>query len=328
MTELIKVIVSIKDPFTLLAFFAVVLLLAFKTKTVPESLFRLLGQKIGRDRFYQLLNRTLLFSFAVFLVLCGIAVLGQWLTYKTSARAASLEELKTELAHRDATDAAAKRAVAEYEKALQLSQNDKLSEAIASLEASLKAVPTATARETLALLYQEAGNRDGAIRLAKEAVSEARDSGNAVQKVKADRLLASVTTPGPPTPSQACPANAGLIGEKLNLPSGGDNFETAPLLVPCVYGGQFDVEQAARKYYKVVVNGGQTLRVVFRTRGVDAKTVNIALHGPDGGQLSGWTVYGESNVTKPLEYKADQSGAAYVSLSGGVRGSALEISVR
>ena len=68
--------------------------------------------------------------------------------------------------------------------------------------------------------------------------------------------------------------------------------------------------------------------MVFRTRGVDAKTVNIALHGPDGGQLSGWTVHGESNVTKPLEYKADQSGAAYVSLSGGVRGSALEISVR
>ena len=93
--ELIKVIVSIEDPFTLLAFFAVVLLLAFKTKTVPESLFRL-QPEIGRDRFYQLLNRTLLFSFAVFLVLCGIAVLGQWLTYKTSARAASLEELKTE----------------------------------------------------------------------------------------------------------------------------------------------------------------------------------------------------------------------------------------
>ena len=274
MTELIKVIVSIKDPFTLLAFFAVVLLLAFRTKTVPESLFRLLGQKIGRDRFYQLLNRTMLYAFAVFLVLCGIAVLGQWLTYQTTARAASLEELKTELSHRDATDAAVKRAITEYEKGLQLSQNDKLSEAIASLELSLKAVPTATARETLALLYQETGNRDGAIRLAKEAVSEARDSGNAVQKVKADRLLASVTTPGPATPSQACPANAGLIGEKLNLPAGGDNFETAPLLVPCVYSGQFDVEGAELKYYKVAVNGGQTLRVVFRTRGVDAKTVN------------------------------------------------------
>ena len=328
MTELIKVIVSIKDPFTLLAFFAVVLLLAFRTKTVPESLFRLLGQKIGRDRFYQLLNRTFLYSFAVFLVLCGIAVLGQWLTYKTTARAASLEELKIELAQRDVTDAAVKRATAEYEKALQLSQNDKLSEAIASLEASLKAVPTVTARETLALLYQEAGNRDGAIRLAKEAVSEARGSGNAVNIVKAERLLASVGTTSQPMPSQPCPANAGLIGEKLSLPSGGVNFETAPLLVPCVYSGQFDVEGAERKYYKVAVNGGQTLSVVFRTRGVDAKTVNIALHGPDGGHLGGWTVYGESNVTKPLEYKADQSGAAYVSLSGGVRGSALDISVR
>ena len=41
MTELIKVIVSIKDPFTLLAFFAVVLLLAFRTKTCvsTKSLF-------------------------------------------------------------------------------------------------------------------------------------------------------------------------------------------------------------------------------------------------------------------------------------------------
>ena len=57
MSELIKVIVSIKDPFTLLAFFAIaVLLLAFRTKTVPESLFRLLGQNIGRDRFYRLLE--------------------------------------------------------------------------------------------------------------------------------------------------------------------------------------------------------------------------------------------------------------------------------
>lgn len=42
MTELIRVIVSIKDPFTLLAFFAVVLLIAFRTKKVLESVFRLL----------------------------------------------------------------------------------------------------------------------------------------------------------------------------------------------------------------------------------------------------------------------------------------------
>ena len=174
MTELIKVIVSIKDPFTLLAFFAIVLLIAFRTKKVPELVFRLVGQKIGRDRFYVLLNRVFLYSFAVFLVLCGIAVLGQVLSYKTAARTASVEELKAELALSKVSDAAAQRAIAEYEKALEFNRQDKLGEAIASLEASLKAVPTATARETLALLYQKTGNRDRAIRLAEQALAETR----------------------------------------------------------------------------------------------------------------------------------------------------------
>ena len=328
MTELIKVIVSIKDPFTLLAFFAVVLLIAFRTSTVPESVFRLVGQKVGRDRFYVLLNRTLLYAFAVFLVLCGIAVLGQVLSYMTTARAASVEELKGELALRQADAAAAQSAITEYQKALELSRNDKLGEAITSLEASLKAVPTATARETLALLYQKAGNRDGAIRLAEQAVSEARDSGDAVKTTKAERLLASVTTPPQRMASQPCPPDAGLVGAKLNLPPGGDDFETSPLLVPCVYSGQFDVEESQPKYYKVGLKSGQTLRVVLRTRGVDAKSTSVNLHGPNGGHLSGYTVWGESAITRPLEYKADQFGAAYVKLSGGVRGSALDLSVR
>jgi hypothetical protein len=39
-------------------------------------------------------------------------------------------------------------------------------------------------------------------------------------------------------------------------------------------------------------------------------------------------VHGENAITKPLECKTDQSGAAYVKLTGGVRGSALEISVQ
>jgi hypothetical protein len=328
MTELIKVIVSIKDPFTLLAFFAVVLLIAFRTKAVPESLFRLLGQKISRDRFYVLLNRTLLYAFAVFLVLCGIAILAQVLNYMTTARAASVEELKGELAVRKASDAAAQRAIEEYQKALVLSRDDKLSDAIASLEASLKAVPTATARETLALLYQKTGNRDGAIRLAEQAVSEARASGDAIRTAKAERLREDVTTRAQQVPPQACPPGAGLVGAKLNLPPGGDDFETSSPLIPCVYSGQFDVEESRPKYYKVDLKAGQTLRVVLRTRAVGAGSTNIGLHGPNGGYLGGSTAYTGSTVTNPLEYKADELGAAYVSLSGGVRGSAVEISVR
>ena len=123
-----------------------------------------------------------------------------------------------------------------------LSQDDKLSEAIASLEASLKAVPTASG-ETLALLYKKAGNRQGAIRLAEQAVSEAHESGDAIRIAKADRLRADVAS-AQPMSLEACPPGAGLVGAKLKLPPGGDDFETAPLLVPCVYSGQFDVEES------------------------------------------------------------------------------------
>jgi len=327
MSELIRTIVSIKDPFTMLAFFAVVLLMAFRTKTVPESVFRLLGEKIGRGRFYALLNRALLYAFAVFLVLCGIAILGQVLGYMTAAKAASLYELKGELELRQADAEAKQRAIAEYEKALILSQDDKLSEAIASLEASLKAVPTATARETLALLYQKAGNRQGAIHLAQQAVSEAHESGNAIKIAKAERLLADVKASAQPA-LEACPPGAGLVGAKLKLPLGGDNFETAPLLVPCVYSGQFDVENSQPAYYKVALKSGQTLKAVLRARDVGAEWTSINLHGPNGGHIRGVAVNGESAITGPLEYKAEQSGAAYVKLTGGVRGSALDISVQ
>jgi hypothetical protein len=51
MSQLIKAAVSIKDPFTLFAFLAVILLIAFRTKTVPESIFKLVSEKITRERF-------------------------------------------------------------------------------------------------------------------------------------------------------------------------------------------------------------------------------------------------------------------------------------
>jgi hypothetical protein len=70
------------------------------------------------------------------------------------------------------------------------------------------------------------------------------------------------------------------------------------------------------------------LRVILRTRDVNAHSTTVKLHGPDGGILNGYTLYGESNRSRALEYKADELGTAYVSLSGGVRGSALEISVK
>ena len=87
--------------------------------------------------------------------------------------------------------------------------------------------------------------------------------------MRAERLLASVTTPTQTKPVQPCPPGAGLIGAKLNLPQGGEDFETAVLLTPCVYAGQFDIEKSEPVYYKVALEAGQSVRVVIRTRAVD-----------------------------------------------------------
>ena len=243
MADLIKVIVGVKDPITLLAFFAIVLLIAFRTKSVPESVFRLIGEKIGRDRFYRLVNRTMIYAFAVFLVLAAVAVLGQVLNYKTTVRVASVEDLKAELAESQADEEAAQRAIAEYEKALSLARNDAtVNEAIVSLKASLDAVPTATARETLALLYQRVGNRGEAVRLADEVATDARRSGDAVQVARAERLIETAAVQPPARAvSERCPSDAGFVGPKLTLPLGGDDFERATLVTPCFYTPQVDI---------------------------------------------------------------------------------------
>jgi tetratricopeptide (TPR) repeat protein len=328
MSDLIKAAVSIKDPFTLLAFFAVILLIAFRTKSVPESVFKLVSEKISRERFYQLVHRAFLYVFAVFLVLCGVAVLGQVLGYMTTAKAASLEELKAELALRHGDDNAARQAMEEFQKGLAQAQDQKLSDAIASLEASLKAVPTAAARQTLALLYQKAGDTKRAIQLAEQAVTAARETGDAVKTAKAERLLSAVSASSPASTPKSCPSNAGLIGPKLDLPPGGDTFETATLLLPCVYKGLTDTENGQWRYYKIAVRSGQTLKVVMRTGDVNPSSAAIRLHGPDGASLG--TVYGYlgSSLTKPLEFKAAEPAVAYVGVTGGVRGAAFDFSVR
>jgi hypothetical protein len=207
-------------------------------------------------------------------------------------------------------------------------QDQKLSDAIASLEASLKAVPTAAARETLALLYQKAGDTKRAIQLAEQAVAAGREAGDAVKTAKAERLLNAVSASRPASNPKSCPSNAGLIGPKLDLPPGGDTFEAATLLVSCVYKGVTDTETKQWWYYKLAVRSGQTLKVVMRTRNGDDPTAAIRLHGPDGANLGGYVAYGSSYLTKPLEFKADEPAVVYVGVSGSVRGSAFDFSVQ
>lgn len=328
MSELIKALVDVKDPFTLFAFLAVVLLVAFRTRTVPESLFRLLGEKITRERFYRLINRSLVYTFAVFLVLCGIAIAGQILEYKTTARAASLEELRLELQSRGVEDVAGQRALDEYEKGLASREENQLADAIASLEASLSAVPTLTARETLALLYAQAGHRERAVQTAEQAVSAAHASGGAVARARAERLLNEVSSSAAVRVSEDCPPDAGLVGRKLDLPPGGQTLEAAPPLLPCVYQGIVDSEGDQWSYYRVSVPAEKTVSVVMRSRDRSAPRTEVRLHGPNGANLGSYYTRGESVVTKPLVYSAERSEAVFVGMKGGVQGAALAISVQ
>jgi hypothetical protein len=195
------------------------------------------------------------------------------------------------------------------------------------LKASLDAVPTTTARETLALLYQRVGNRGEAVRLADEVASNARRSGDAVQLARAERLIETVTVQPARAVSEGCPSDAGLVGSKLTLPAGGDDFETATLVTPCVYRPQVDIPREQKQYYKVSLRAGQVLGIVMRLRGSNSSNIWITLHGPDGGHIDGRATYGDSSKTDPLEYKPAQAGPAYFTLSGAVEGAALQIAV-
>ena len=158
-----------------------------------------------------------------------------------------------------------------------------------------------------------------------------------------------------PTPAQAtrpsvtgataaarpCPPGASMVGAKLDLPADADTFEKAPLLVPCVYRGVEDTDPDRSKYYKVQIEKGQTLRVTARLRDSELPPrpslpnfgewlgrLHVRLHGPNGGQVGQGKAVSEPSQTCELEYKAEESGFAFVSVRWVVRDAAFQISVQ
>ena len=73
MSDLIKALIQVKDPLTLAAFFSAVLLLAFRTRKVPEMFFGLLKEKLTKERFAQVLHRFMVLGFSSLCVLCAVA---------------------------------------------------------------------------------------------------------------------------------------------------------------------------------------------------------------------------------------------------------------
>jgi len=116
MTELIKALVQVRDALGLIAFLALVLLLAFRTKKVPELFFGLLRDKLTRQQFSALLHRFMTLSFIAFMALLPLAVLSQVLSHLTQPSALTVSDLRRELANIKATKDQKIHAEAQYER--------------------------------------------------------------------------------------------------------------------------------------------------------------------------------------------------------------------
>jgi tetratricopeptide (TPR) repeat protein len=255
MVDLMRALIQVKTPLTLFAFVSLVFLTAFRTRRVPELFFELAKGKLTRDEFARLLHRFMLFGFAAFVLVCGVAVAGNVLAYKAKAKPAALDELRRELqagnAAADQRDAALK----SYADGLAFLQQHDFAQAIQSLQQSIAAIPTLSAQTTLAYLYQKQGDEANAKKYAAAAQSLASQRGDSIAQLRLEKLLDAGTDP----------ASTSLVGDKKPFPSGGKSFEEAVTISPGRYitthqlaGGQF-------QYYKVRLKAGQTLRIDFRS---------------------------------------------------------------
>lgn len=329
MSELIKIVIGVKNPFALFAFLAVVLLLAFRTKAVPELFFQLMREKLTRERFAQLVHRFMVLTFAAFVALCAIAVIGQVLAVYADARP-SVDAFRREVAGLHVEQANSAAAAKAYEDALAAMAKDHLDDAIASLQASISAVPTVTANLTLAQLYDKKHLRDNAKQATAAASMLADARGDALGSIKAnhvaDELHQSEVAADPSGNSRI--SGSPFIGpHKRRFPAGAANYEDAPVIVPDTYIGSDDLPEGVTKYYKLSMKAGQTLTVVLRHRDRDAGWSGVSMRDKGGFNRGAQQAWGPSDGATAT-YKAEEGGWAYVGLYGATKDTVYAINVQ
>jgi tetratricopeptide (TPR) repeat protein len=196
MSALIRVISSVKDPFTFLAFFSLVSLLAFRTKAVPKLFFDLLNKKLTREHTAKLLHRSMLLGFSVFVLLSLLAALSQTLAYKIQIKLPEGEQMRQEVQRLkrlpSETLERSNGAIKSYEEALVYVDRKDFDHAIQSLKESISNIPTLTAEYTLAYLYQQKDDNENARKHATEALRLARNNGGAFDIARAEKLLRDI----------------------------------------------------------------------------------------------------------------------------------------
>lgn len=274
MTELIKGLVQVRDGLSLIAFLSLVLLLAFRTRKVPELFFGLVRDKLTREHFSQLLHRFMTLGFISFLVLVSLAVLAQVLNHLTAPHALTIDDLRSELAKAKNSEDEKLHAEAQYKLAMEkLAQHD-VDSAITSLKESIKAIPTLTAQEMLTYLYHQKRDFDNESATWERAVKTARQQGSTLAMARLDNVSV-------PHAIAEAEGEHDLIGKSTQLPTGGDRYETAVEITPGLYtcGRQPpNGEGFCDSWYKLYLQTGQSLDVKFRS--------------PPLGGLAGISIYG------------------------------------
>jgi tetratricopeptide (TPR) repeat protein len=255
MVDLIRALIQVKTPLTLFAFVSLVFLAAFRTQRVPELFYELVKGKVTPPQFARLLNRFMLFGFAAFVLVCGVAFAGTVLAYKAKAKPAELDDLRRELQESNAAADQRDAALKSYANGLAYIQQHDFNQAIQSLEQSIAAIPTLSAQTTLAYLYQKQGDDANAKKYAAAAQSLANQRGDSIAQLRLEQLLNTGTDAG----------STSLVGVKKQFPEGGKSFEEAVAISPGRYITTHELAGGQFQYYSVRLKAGQTLRIDFRS---------------------------------------------------------------
>lgn len=306
MNDLIKALIGIKDPFTLTAFVSVVLLFALRTKTVPELFFGILKEKLTRAEFAKLLHRTMAYGVIIVIILCGFALLSQFLAYKVQARPATAEDIKSEIQNTQVPAPVREAAESEYEKSLAAIKDQKFEDAVTSLQASLVQVQTLSAEYTLAYVYLKLDQQKEAAQHAELAAKLAEVRGDTLSQVKVGELrerIASKSEPLPPSP-----------GDKHLLPVGGNTLEKAVRIVP----GQYSVPPeypGDRQFFRMALKANQTLTISFITSDNQDGTTRVRLYDRDTSAIPDKDVSAPGGRLKnSVQYNAPAAGDYFVGI--------------
>ncbi len=326
MSELIQGLVNVRDGLSLIAFLSLVLLGAFRTQKVPDLFFGLVRDKLTRQQFAALLNRFMTLAFVAFLVLATLAALAQVLNYMTQPGGLTLGDLRNELARLEGTVEQKIQAEAEFNLAMtHLAQRD-FDRAIASLEASISAIPTLTAEEMVTFVYRLSGDFEGESRAWQRAVNTAREAGNAVALVRLDRV-------GSPSGIPDMEGENDLIGERSPLPDAGTNFDSAEDIALGLYECISD-DGCFERYYSIDLRTGQALVLRLRSptsgglAGAGIYSTNGQFQGQAGnGPFTARGNAGPMSTIHEVEWVARSSGAHFIRISSD-GGTVFRIDVR